>query len=227
VTAFLFNLIMIKKNIVVPKTARYFLSAEITDDIEEVWFVCHGYAQLANYFIKNFEVLNNPKTLVVAPEGLHRFYWNGFSGKVVASWMTKEDRADDIHDYVAYLDIVYAEVLSELKNKKVRINVLGFSQGTATVCRWLAGKGAYADNLVLWAGSFPADMDLHTGKQLFDELGVYFVIGDQDEFIKNEEVKEYQRMMDEQQINYELIRFKGNHVIHPETLKELAAKLRL
>jgi predicted esterase len=216
---------MIHKNITVPKTARYFLSSEITSEIEEVWFVCHGYAQLASYFIKNFEVLNSSKVLVVAPEGLHRFYWNGFSGKVVASWMTKEDRADDIRDYVNYLDLVYSEVLAKIKNKNVKTNVLGFSQGTATVCRWIANKASNADRLILWGGGFPADMDLQLNKTVFDQLKIVFVIGEQDEFINAEEVKKYQQFMNENNVSYQLVRYNGKHEIHAETLKKMAGEL--
>src|SRR3989344_4462325 len=129
---------MQQKNIVIPKTARYFILNELSEKIEQVWFVCHGYAQLANYFINNFDELDKSKNLIIAPEGLHRFYWKGFSERVVASWMTKEDRESDIEDYVNYLNVVYDEVISSIKNKNVKINILGFSQGTATVCRWLA-----------------------------------------------------------------------------------------
>ena len=88
---------MNKKEIKVPKTARYFTIGN-EEQPDEIWFVLHGYAQLANYFIEKFRVLESKNILVVAPEGLHRFYWNGMSGRVAASWMTKEDRLTDIAD---------------------------------------------------------------------------------------------------------------------------------
>ena len=91
---------MIQKNITIPKTARYFVLGEASEQIEEIWFVIHGYGQLANYFIKKFEVLNNGKNLIVAPEALHRFYWKGFDGKVGASWMTNVERLEEIADYI-------------------------------------------------------------------------------------------------------------------------------
>lgn len=216
---------MVKKNITVPKTARYFLSSELSAEIEEVWFVCHGYAQLASYFIKSFEVLADPKVLIVAPEGFHRFYWNGFSGRVVASWMTKEDRGDDIQDYVNYLDSVYKEVLSSL-NKNVKINVLGFSQGTATICRWLTKGSSRADNLLIWAGSIPDDLDLTETKTFFDKLNLLIVVGDQDEFISEDQVNIHTLLLEKNKIDFELIRFKGKHAIDPETLKDISEKLR-
>ena len=155
---------MIQKNIVVQKTARYFVQGEVTDQTEEVWFVCHGYGQLAKYFLKKFEILNDGKKLVVAPEALNRFYWQGFSGRVGASWMTKEDRLEEIDDYTNYLDSVFQEVLSEFNGREVRINILGFSQATATVCRWVASKKPEITNLILWAGAFPHDLNYEKDK---------------------------------------------------------------
>jgi hypothetical protein len=63
--------------------------------------VTHGYGQLAKTFIRRFEPIMDAQTLVVAPEGLSRFYWGGFDGPVVASWMTREDRLDEIADCAA------------------------------------------------------------------------------------------------------------------------------
>lgn len=216
---------MVNKKIKIKKTARYFLSREITNEIEEVWFVCHGYGQLASNFISKFEAIANNSTLIVAPEGLHRFYWGGFSGRVVASWMTKEDRADDIGDYVNYLNSVYHEVINDIRNNKVKVNVLGFSQGTATVCRWLANANCKADNLVLWAGAFPEDMDLQLNKPIFEKLQIWFVVGDNDEFISAEQVKEYRTLLDDKGIKYEMLNFPGKHEIAQQVLIELSAKL--
>lgn len=90
-----------------------------------VWFCLHGYGQLSEYFIKGFENLDPNEHYVIAPEGLHRFYLRGTSGRVGASWMTKEERLDDINDYVKYLDQVYDEVIDSNLNQK--IIVLGLS----------------------------------------------------------------------------------------------------
>ncbi len=215
---------MHQKNIIIPKTARYFVLGEPTHHIKTIWFVCHGYGQLANYFIKNFELLNDHKNLIIAPEGLHRFYWQGFSGKVVASWMTKEDRNEDIKDYINYLDAVYAEVLSSFKNKKVKINVLGFSQGTATVCRWIENKKCAIDNLILWAGAFPTDMDFKMNKFFFNAIKISLVIGNTDEFINEQQVQEHKNLLKTNAIKFQLIRFKGKHEIHQDTLLQLANK---
>lgn len=216
---------MQQKNIIVSKTARYFISGEASERTEQIWFVCHGYAQLANYFIQNFDPLNNGKSLIIAPEGLHRFYWKEFSGRVAASWMTREDRAADITDYVNYLDQVYNEVLSEFKGRKVKINVLGFSQGTATACRWLANGRSRADNLIIWAGAFPTDLNLEKDKRVFDSMNNFIVVGDEDEFINEEEIEKHKSFLKDKEIKFELIRFKGKHAIDKETLLKLQERL--
>ena len=48
---------MQKHQIIVPKTAKYFTLGELNENTETVWFVIHGYGQLAEYFIKKFKVL--------------------------------------------------------------------------------------------------------------------------------------------------------------------------
>lgn len=216
---------MLQKNIIIPKTARYFILNEPTEQIEQVWFVCHGYAQLANYFINNFDELDKNKNLIIAPEGLHRFYWKGFSERVVASWMTKEDRENDILDYINYLNVVYSEVISSLKNKNIKINVLGFSQGTATVCRWLASNNVKADSLILWAGAFPPDMNFEKNKEVFKKLKTFVVVGDADEFITEEEVLKHADLLKKNEIAFELIRFQGKHEINKQTLTDLQKRL--
>jgi len=212
---------MLQKNIIVSKTARYFISGEISEQIEQVWFVCHGYGELANYFIKKFEILKNEKTLIVAPEALNRFYRQGLSGKVGASWMTKEERETEITDYINYLQLVYREVLGLLKNKKVKINVLGFSQGTATVCRWITAGKQQVDNLILWAGFFPHDLNYDANKELLNDLNAFIVMGEQDEFYTKEIVQEQLKIPIDKEIKHRFVSFKGKHEIHPETLLEL------
>jgi len=92
----------------VSRTARYFTIGEPDASLTELWFVCHGYGQLAGRFVRHFESIDAPHRMIVAPEALSRFYVE-VAGKthadthVGASWMTREDRLSDIEDYVEYL----------------------------------------------------------------------------------------------------------------------------
>ncbi len=119
-------------HITVARTARYFTIGDPA--ATEIWFVCHGYGQLAARFLKRFEPITEGARLVVAPEGLSRFYVGSGERRdqpVGATWMTREDRLHEIADYVKYLDAVYADVVGD-GPAPGRVRALGFSQGAAT-----------------------------------------------------------------------------------------------
>jgi hypothetical protein len=103
----------------VSRTARYFTIGEPHASLRELWFVCHGYGQLAGRFVRHFESIDAPHRMIVAPEALSRFYVE-VPGKthadthVGASWMTREDRLSDIEDYVEYLDALHAHISASL-----------------------------------------------------------------------------------------------------------------
>lgn len=210
-----------KTEIVIQKTARYFTSVTQTTEIKNIWFVCHGYAQSAEYFIKNFEPIANNETLIIACEGLHRFYLNGFNGKVVASWMTKEDRLSDIKDYINYLDSVYKEISQKYNINEAIINVLGFSQGGATVCRWLSETKHKVDNLILWASIFPPDIKFTDSLNIFNNIDTYILVGNEDEFVNEDEVNKHTADLEELKIKYTFLPFAGKHKIYPEPLLQL------
>src|SRR5437667_4129795 len=140
-----------------PRTARCFTLGS-PQGATDVWFVCHGYGQLASRFLERFRALEAERRCIVAPEGLSRFYLTESPAerRVGASWMTREDRLNEIDDYVRYLDGVYGNVVP----RNARVTALGFSQGTATVCRWAGLGSSRIDRLIVWGGEVPPDLDL-------------------------------------------------------------------
>ncbi|MDX1494920.1 MAG: hypothetical protein R3253_12705, partial [Longimicrobiales bacterium] len=103
-------------HLAVTKTARYWTLGD-EDGAHDVWFVLHGYKQLARRFLRRFEGIDRRRRLIVAPEGLSRFYVRSGGGRhgaesvVGASWMTREERLVEIADYVGYLDRLAEVVL--------------------------------------------------------------------------------------------------------------------
>ncbi len=61
-------------SLVVPRTARYYTLGPTHGFPRELWFVCHGYGQLAERFLRQFAPLDDGTRLIVAPEALSRFY---------------------------------------------------------------------------------------------------------------------------------------------------------
>ena len=79
---------MLKKYIQVRRTARYFLSKEPDEQVKTVLVVLHGYAQNGDDFLKAFSELKRDDLLILAPEGLSKFYWKDFTSDPSSSWMT-------------------------------------------------------------------------------------------------------------------------------------------
>jgi predicted esterase len=202
------------------KTARYYSLGKLDEATKSIWVVLHGYGQLASYFIRNFESIT-PNHFVIAPEGFHRFYLNGFSGRVGASWMTKEDRLNDIHDYVQYLDQVIQVAVPE-KYSHLPVHVVGFSQGGATASRWLTMGSTNIRHLVLWASVFPPDLDIKACLTKLNDTKTTLVVGNQDEFISALQLKEMVEDLNNKKIPFQLLQFEGKHIIHQETLRQIA-----
>ena len=210
----------------VARTARYFTLGTIGREEGEVWFVLHGYGQLAGRFLRHFEPLAQAGALVVAPEGLSRFYVDDVppppERKVGASWMTREDRLGEIEDYVRYLDAVYEEVFRGVKRPAVRVTVLAFSQGTATACRWLARGAARADRLILWGGEVPPDLDLAGARSRLAPLALTLVVGRADEYITAKILARETERLTAHGIPFRVVEFDGGHEIDQRVLGELA-----
>ena len=215
-------------SIKVSRTARYATLGPDTGTVSEVWFVLHGYGQLASTFISAFASIDNGSRLIVAPEALNRFYLTGVDTPaadrpVGATWMTREDRANEIDDYVAYLDAVAADVLSRLEGQRWpnRVIVLGFSQGTATAARWVAAGAIRSTELVLWGGALPPELVTRGHGSHDRQLLPYFVVGSRDKFVSAERLAEEEQRMRDIGIRYRLLRYEGGHSISPPALGAL------
>lgn len=193
------------------RSARYF-TLGAPERATEFWFVCHGYGQLASRFLERFRPLEAEARCIVAPEGLSRFYLTEHPAerRVGASWMTREDRLHEIDDYVRYLDAVYGTV----NPRTARVTALGFSQGTATACRWAALGAARLDRLILWGGEVPPDLDL----KLLRVPSLTLVYGTRDEFFTPKVVAANEARLREHGIRSELVSFEGAHEIDAQTL---------
>lgn len=205
------------------KTAKYAVYGN-KETAKTLWIVLHGYGQLVDYFIRNFHVLNETQNLVIAPEGIHRFYLNGTEGRVGATWMTKEERLDDISDNNHYLDQIFSENFKADKIEK--IIVLGFSQGASTAARWIETKTIKPTAFVLWAGVFPPDVKLENLTKVFGKLPTYFAVGDNDEYFSEETINNLKEDFVSKGMNVNWIRFSGKHEIDSTTLLNLEKKIK-
>jgi predicted esterase len=208
----------------VRRTARFYSLGN--PDAAELWIVCHGYAQLARYFLRSFTPLDDGTRYVVAPEALNRYYYEIAPGvhtaeaRIAATWMTREDREHEIDDYVAYLDTLTAHIT---RNRTRRIIALGFSQGAATVGRWVARGTAHIDHVILWASPLPPE--LAPSSELLRGARLTIAVGESDAQIPSGEIERQDQRLRSAGMDYELVRYAGGHRIEPETLTGIASRL--
>jgi predicted esterase len=200
--------------------AVFYQTSTITSQTKEVLFVLHGYGQLPEYFIRKFKTIADDNTVIVAPGGLSRFYLDGFSGRVGSTWMTKEERLLDIDNYIKYLDSVAEKVLFNASND-VKITLLGFSQGSATVCRWAEKLKFSFEKLILHSGAFPPDIDFSGLGNKLRNKKVFMLRGTEDEFINEERKQEQKALIEKLNLDVEEIEFEGKHDIHIDSLKKI------
>jgi len=216
---------MQEHHIGVSRTARYFTLGDCSPGVGEVWFVCHGYGQLASRFLEKLRVLDDGRRYLVAPEGLSRFYLSESptERRVGASWMTREDRLAEIEDYVRYLDALYVEVFGSLDRARVSVHALGYSQGASTVSRWVAMGKAKIDRLTLWGGEFPPDLDLtlDTVVNRLRAARMTLVYGRSDEYITPKVVSGIVERFRQHEISYEEMPFDGGHELNEAALRRL------
>ena len=206
----------------VHRTARYY-TLEPKEEPQEVWFVLHGYGQLAQYFIRHFDAIQNGRRLIVAPEALSRYYLPGHE-RVGASWMTREDRLAEIDDYLAYLDTLHDQIFERVDRGRVTVHVLGFSQGGASAARWVTMGRVDADRLILWASGLPHDLDLPAHVETIRRSALTLVVGTKDDHVTPTLVAEQEALLAEHDIPYRLHTFAGAHKIDADALTRLAGK---
>lgn len=215
----------------VQRTARYYLLGGRANVVPRaIWFVLHGYGQLAGDFIRYFGDLAADDTLVVAPEAMNRFYLvtadkvPARDRPVGATWMTREDRDSEIADYVELLDALYDDVASESVRAGARVHVVGFSQGAATASRWLTHGRAQVHRLVLWGGLIPPDTDLSHGQRSLRDVPLTIVAGRRDQYVDDLALAAERARLDAAGIRYELIQFDGGHVVSRAVFPQLVGE---
>lgn len=204
----------------VRRTARYHMLG-IPEASRELWVVVHGYGQLARFFLNAFKGMEDGRC-IIAPEGLSRFYLDEGHSRVGATWMTREDRLHEIKDHVGYLDALTVDVARTVM-PGASINVLGFSQGVATVARWADQGATLINRLVLWGGGLPPELEAARIAERWSKVGIDLVHGDKDTLVPNEVFVKNERTLVKAGLRPNIHRFEGAHALEPVLLERLIA----
>jgi len=202
------------QSMTVARTAHYSTFGSLNKKTTKyIWIVMHGYGQIASRIINKFDKLDPDEHFVIAVEGLNRFYWTGEERVPVACWMTSRDRYDEINDFTRYLDQIYQRYVSHVNQDTVEVILMGFSQGCATMWRWIHASQPHYDIAINWAGWIPEDISYrHLENYLIDKQH-HLWYGDEDHFITDETLEDIKKVIDDNKLSVRIEKFKGGHKI--------------
>jgi dienelactone hydrolase len=217
------------ENLPVRRTARLALLGPVGPQVRELWYVLHGYGQLAPGFLAGCRALADDARLIVAPEALSRFYEADLTSRmqqkeatVGASWMTREERLVDVADNMAYLDTVHEHITHRLGGARPRITVLGFSQGAATTTRWVARGAIDVVRHVVWGSAMAHDVDLADPGSPLRRAETVLVVGTRDQFATPKAVAAELARLEAAHFPVRHLSFDGGHRLDDDTLRALA-----
>ena len=193
-----------------------------TDNTKYVLICLHGFAQLAKDFIQYFSPLLSDNCIIIAPEGLSRSYFNKHT-TIGASWMTSYERETEIEDYIHYLNKVFFQLYLSKQRLDLPVYVLGFSQGVATACRWLAKDQCKVDGIILCSGTPAYDTKLSESKNF--KKPVHIVYGENDPIIGKEKLQTITEFYNTEHIRAQLHSFEGAHDIDISTIQQILNQL--
>ena len=207
-------------HIIIPKTARYTSYGELSSKTKYFWFVLHGSNMLSEQILYKFKDFDPETHFVIAPEGLSRFYVNGFGGEVVASWMTKRDRLEEIHDFSVYCSTLYDTYVQKLPDSCKTI-IMGFSQGGVTAMRWLHHLDVTVDFLIPYACWIPEDIDYSTAKTDWNKICKILTYGSEDQFLNEKKIIEIQEICKAGNLDFHNEIYAGDHRVDKKQLKKI------
>lgn len=166
--------------------------------------VFHGYGQSADDALAEAVRIPGASSWTVASvQALHRFY-SRKDERVIASWMTRQDREIAIADNVTYVD----RAVAALESPQAPVFV-GFSQGAAMAYR-AALLGAHrAAGIVALAGDIPPELKTATPPRPWPP--VLIGAGETDSWYTAAKSGDDAAFLASRHVPHDVVRFRGGH----------------
>ena len=184
----------------------------------------HGYGQSAEDIFTELQRLNPDRGWsIAAPQGLHRFYTRR-DERVVASWMTRQDRDLAIADNVEYCNRLLTLLPGshlELQHPETGVAAplvfVGFSQGVAMAYR-AAALGRFPVRLVVaLAGDMPPEVRTADPATVRRQIGrVLIGAGVHDDWFTPAKAEADAAALAAAGVLHDVVRFDGGHEWHDD-----------
>jgi predicted esterase len=179
------------------------------------WLVgFHGYGQSAEDMFAELQRLDPDRAWsIAAPQALHRFYTRG-DERIVASWMTRQDRELAVADNVEYCNRLgsHLELPYQAGKAGPSLVFLGFSQGAAMAYRAAALGRFPARAVIALAGDIPPEVRAVDPATLRRHIGrVLIGAGTRDHWFTTAKADADASFLASIGVPHELVRFDGAH----------------
>jgi len=209
------------KEVTYINTSSYATLNTLNSKTKNVWVVFHGIGYLSRYFLKYFDELNSDENYIIAPQAPSKYYLNDTYRHVGASWLTKEDTAQETENVLRYIEAV---LKAEAIPRHCNLFVFGFSQGVSVATRWVAQNKVVPDKLILYAGGLPKELTPEDFEHLkANKTQVRTLIGTNDAYLTPERLKEEKEKTELLfQGTAKHISFEGGHEVKKDLINSLA-----
>jgi predicted esterase len=201
---------------------RYLVIPPATSGPVPILVGFHGYGEDAESQIERLRASPESKRwLIVSVQALHRFYERR-TERVVASWMTRQDRESAIADNIAYVSTCIDKVMSDWPTIPL-ILYAGFSQGVAMAFRAAANETRAVAGVVAVGGDIPPEL---TPAALRRVTAAVLARGVSDHWYTKEKQEEDERRLTLSSVSYRSLEFNGGHEWSDEVAAAVSDFLR-
>ena len=205
-----------EKEISYTTTNSYSTLNALTSKTKTVWFVCHGMGYLSRYFLKYFNELNKEENYIIAPQAPSKYYITP-KFYVGANWLTKDNTLKNNENIMQYFDAIFE---AERIAGRIKLIVLGYSQGVSVALRYLVKRQLKCHKLIIHSGGIPKELTSQNFAYL--DAQVTLTYGINDEYLDKHRIKEEIERASElfgKRLN--VIPFDGKHEVNVSLLNEM------
>jgi len=176
-----------------------------------LWVVgFHGYGQNAEDMMAELELIpGSEQWTLVSVQALHRFYTK--SEKIVANWMTRQDREFAIEDNIAYIDRTLATMLPA--ENVPQLVFVGFSQGVAMAYRAAVRGSRRPRRIIAIGGDVPPELKTASGGAF---PSVLIAAGESDPWYTSAKLEADVDVLRSLGVDVDVFRYAGAHEFTPE-----------
>jgi predicted esterase len=181
----------------------------------------HGYAEDAETQLERLRAIpESARWLCVSIQALHRFYQRR-TDRVVASWMTRQDREWAIADNLAYVTTCLDAVAAECPTIP-KVVFAGFSQGVGMAFRAAVNASPSAAGVIAVGGDVPPELTPGALKR----VSALIARGASDDWYTKEKFADDERRLRDCAVSVSALEFNGGHEWSSEVVAAASRFLR-